>query len=168
MANKANQKLKLLYILEMLRQKTDENHPISTKDIIAELARHDIEAERKSIYRDIEILQEAGVDVIKAERNAGYYMGSREFELPELKLLVDAVLACKFITEKKSKELVNKIETLGSVYQGKELQRQVVVSDRVKAGNEGIYYTIDVIYNCINNNHRLNFKYVHWNTVKKL
>ena len=168
MANKANQKLKLLYILEMLRQKTDENHPISTKDVIAELARYDIEAERKSIYRDIEILQEAGVDVIKAERNAGYYMGSREFELPELKLLVDAVLACKFITEKKSKELVNKIETLGSVYQGKELQRQVVVSDRVKAGNEGIYYTIDVIYNCINNNHRLNFKYVNWNTEKKL
>lgn len=168
MANQSNSKMKLLYIYDMLQKYSDEQHPISRQEIEERLSNLGISCERKSIYRDIAILQDFGVDILQAPDHKGYYIGGREFELPELKLLVDAVLASKFITEKKSKELVEKIETLGSVHQGKHLHRQVVVSDRVKAENEGIYYTIDEIYNCIDNNHRLNFKYVNWNAKKEL
>lgn len=162
----ANQKLKLLYIMEVLQKKSDESHPMTAAELIEELSRYGIEAERKSIYRDIQVLQEYGMDIEKTAENNGFYMASRDFELPELKLLVDAVAASKFITEKKSQELVTKIEGLGSQYQAKDLQRQVVVSDRVKNANESIYYAIDEIYNCIDNQHKMTFQYAEW-TAKK-
>lgn len=162
----ANQKLKILYVMELLKRKTDEQHPMTATDLIEELDKWGIEAERKSIYRDIQVLQEYGMDIEKSVDNNGFYLASRDFELPELKLLVDAVAASKFITEKKSRELVRKIEGLGSRYQAKDLQRQVVVSDRVKNANESIYYAIDEIYNCIENQHKMMFQYAEWNVKK--
>lgn len=167
MANSGNQKLKLLMIMEMFIKKSDEQHPLNATTIVEELEKEGIAAERKSIYRDIGVLQEYGMDIEKAEDQAGFYLASRDFELPELKLLVDAVVASKFITEKKSRELVQKIEQLGSVYQGKHLQRQVVVSDRVKTSNESIYYAIDEIYQCIDNNHKMSFMYMEWSATKE-
>ena len=167
MANQANQKLKMLYIMEFFLRQSDEEHPLTAAWIIEQLEARGIPAERKSVYRDIQILQDYGMEIEKAPGQNGFYLASRSFELPELKLLVDAVAASKFITEKKSRELVKKIEQLGSVYQGKHLHRQVVVSDRVKMANERIYYTIDEIYNCIDNNHQMTFCYLEWNEKKE-
>ena len=168
MANSASQKIKLLYVMEMLQQHSDEEHPLTAAAIIKRLEEEGIVAERKSIYRDIQTLQEFGMDIEKSEEQAGFYLASGNFELPELKLLVDAVVASKFITEKKSKELVTKIENLGNAYQKKHLHRQVVVSDRAKTANERIYYAIDEIYNCIDNNHMMSFQYAEWNEKKEM
>ena len=168
MANVGNQKQKLLYIMEIFLRETDEEHPITAAQIIEKLEAREIVAERKSIYRDIRALQDYGMDIEKAPEQNGFYLAERTFELAELKLLVDAVAASKFITEKKSRELVQKIEHLGSAYQGRHLHRQVVVSDRVKMANERIYYTIDEIYQCIDNNHKMTFQYLEWNDKKEM
>ena len=167
MANMGNQKQKLLYIMEIFLRETDEEHPITAGQIIERLEAKEIPAERKSIYRDIRALQDYGMEIEKAPEQNGFYLAERTFELAELKLLVDAVAASKFITEKKSRELVHKIEQLGSTYQGKHLHRQVVVSDRVKMANERIYYTIDEIYNCIDDNQQMAFQYLEWNEKKE-
>ena len=102
MPKSANQKLKLLYLMQYLLQKSDEKHPISIQQMIDELARHDIKAERKTLYDDMEALRLFGLDIIQARgKTTGYYVGSRDFEVPELKLLVDSVQSSKFITEKR-------------------------------------------------------------------
>lgn len=164
MANQQNQKLKLLKIMECLQRDSDEEHPISVPEIIRRLEAEGIPAERKSIYTDISILEDFGLDIIssRSRKAGGYYLGSRDFELPEVKLLVDAVSASKFITERKSTELVKKLESLVSREQAKQLHRQVVVMDRLKMENEEIYYAIDVIYNCIDNDCRMQFQYAEW------
>lgn len=170
MAKSANQKLKLLYLLKILTEKTDENHCLSAQELIAELAVYDISAERKSIYDDIECLNFYGYDIVnvKARVGGGYYMASREFELPELKLLVDAVQASRFITQKKSRELIAKIEKLAGPYEGKQLQRQVFVAGRVKTENESIYYNVDRIHKAIQENSPITFTYLEWNVKKEL
>lgn len=168
MAKSDNQKLKLLYIKKMLEEKTDENHVISTSQIIEGLAANGIKAERKSIYSDIEALNSYGMDIVlRKERPTGYYLASREFELPELKLLVDAVQTSKFITEKKSRELIKKLEAMASKYDGNLLQRQVIVTDRIKSMNESIYYNVDVIHQAISANVKIKFKYVEWTVAKQ-
>ncbi len=170
MAKTYNQKMKLLHILRVLNEKTDENHYLTAAQLIEELDKEGIRAERKSIYSDIEELVEYGYDIIhvKSRVNGGYYMGSREFELAELKLLVDAVQASKFITKKKSEELIKKIEKLTSVYEAKSLQRQVYVTNRIKTDNEGIYYNVDDIHNAILNNKKIKFQYMDWAITKEL
>ena len=170
MPKAANQKLKLLYLLKILNEKTDENHCLSTQELIEELALYDIKAERKSIYDDIECLNVFGYDVeyIKAQKGGGYYLAERDFELPELKLLVDAVQSSRFITQKKSWELISKIEKLAGPYEGKRLQRQVYVVGRVKAENESIYYNIDQIHKAIQDNAPITFTYLKWNSKKEL
>lgn len=170
MAKSANQKLKLLYLLKILSEKTDENHCMSAQDLITELSAYDIKAERKSIYDDIECLNFFGYDIVnvKARINGGYYMTSREFELPELKLLVDAVQASRFITQKKSRELISKIEKLAGPYEGRQLQRQVFVAGRVKTENESIYYNVDRIHKAIQDNSPIIFTYLEWNVKKEL
>lgn len=163
-----NQKLKIMYIARMLLEESDEEHPISTQEIIARLGQYGISAERKSIYSDIEALSNFGMDVIKAEgRYGGYYLGSRQFELAELKLLVDAVQASKFITDKKSRELIEKLETLTSKTNAGKLQRQVVVANRNKTSNESIYYSIDEIYTAMNMDRKISFQYFAWTADKK-
>ena len=158
----ANSKLKfkLLYIMKILMDKTDENHAMTVNEIIAELEKYDIKAERKSIYSDIDLLSDFGLDVICEKGRANkYFIGSRDFELPELKLLVDAVQSSKFITHKKSDELIKKIEKLTSIHEAKELHRYVVVVDRVKTMNESIYYNVDEIHKAIQQNKQIRFKY---------
>lgn len=168
MAKSDNQKLKLLYVKKMLEEKTDENHVITTQQIIEGLSAYGIKAERKSIYSDIEALTNYGMDIIlRKERPAGYYLASRDFELPELKLLVDAVQTSKFITEKKSRELIKKLEAMASKYDGNLLQRQVIVTDRIKSMNESIYYNVDIIHQAISSNVKIKFKYAEWTVAKK-
>lgn len=169
MGKSSNQKLKILYIMQMLIEKTDENHSLSANVIIESLNSQGISAERKSIYDDIEMLKLFGLDIL-SRRSApkGYYLASRDFELPELKLLVDVVQSSKFITEKKSRELIKKIEGLASKYEASELQRQVVVSNRIKTMNESIYYNIDKIHVGILSNLKICFQYCEWTLDKKL
>lgn len=167
MAKSSNQKLKLLYLLRFLMQYSDEEHPLSTAQLIAELAENGISAERKSIYADIEALQMFGIDIIQSKgRNGGYYIGERDFELPELKLLVDSVQSSKFITQEKTYKLIKKIENLAGVYDGQLLQRQVYVTNRVKSMNESIYYAVDVVSDAINQNQKIRYRYFEY-TVEK-
>lgn len=169
MAKSNNQKLKLLYIIEFLRRQSDENHSVTTKEIISYLEERNVRAERKSIYDDIAVLQDFGLDILKVEEyGGGYYLASREFELPELKLLVDAVQSSRFITHKKSRELIGKLEQLLSVYEAKSLNRQVVVTNRNKTINENIYYNVDMIYNGIAENVKIRFQYFEWTIDKEM
>lgn len=163
------QKLKILYIMQMLMENTDEEHAMSTADIIAGLKAQGISAERKSVYDDIEMLRVFGLDILsRRSEPKGYYMASRDFELPELKLLVDAVQSSKFITEKKSRELIKKIEGLAGRFEAKELQSQVVVSNRIKTMNESIYYNVDKIHSAISSDSKIRCKYCEWTINKRL
>lgn len=169
MAKSADQKLKLVYLIDFFNTNTDENHPASMKDITTFLENNGIHAERKSIYSDVEALNRLGYNIEhRKERPAGYYMAERPFELAELKLLVDAVQSSKFITEKKSGTLINKIEKLTSKHEGIKLQRQVYVANRVKTANENILYNIDPIHEAIATNKKVKFQYTEWNLKKEL
>ncbi len=166
MPKSSNQKLKLWYLYRILFENTDENNPITMPQIIAALERYGITAERKSVYSDIELLVNAGVDIVSEKRDKYvYYMASRDFQVAELKLLVDCVQASKFVTAKKSAELIGKIEGLASKAQATQLQRQVYITDRVKTYNEKIYYNVDFLYDAINSNKKISFKYYRYNTV---
>ena len=163
MAKSEGQKLKLLYLKELLEEQSDENHLITTQQMIDYLAAHNITAERKAIYHDIACLQEFGMDILqKPGRNGGYYLASREFELPELKLLVDAVQSSRFLTSKKSMQLIEKLSHMVSVHEAGSLKRQVVVSGRVKTMNESIYYNVDQIHDAIAQNSQIAFHYTEW------
>lgn len=167
MAKSGNQKAKIMYLMRLFLEETDAEHPLSRKQLEEKLADLGIHAERKSLYHDIDTLKLFGLDIAyRKERPEGYYLASREFELPELKLLVDAVQSSRFITEKKSAELIRKIEGLASRYEAKQLQRQVVVVDRIKAMNESIYYNIDKLHTAIGRNRQILFQYFEW-TVRK-
>lgn len=168
MAKSSNQKLKLLYLLKMLNEKTDEENTMTINDMIAELERYGITAERKSIYDDLEALRHYGLDIAtRKTKTTDYFVASRLFELPELKLLVDAVQCSKFVTHKKSNELIKKIESLASYRQAQSLQRQVYVSNRVKTINESIYYNVDRLHAAIAENKKVSFKYFDYNIKKE-
>ena len=170
MAKSAGQKLKLLYIIKLLSESTDENHPASTADIIAYLESNGIHSERKSIYDDIARLIDFGYDIIQVHSRlgGGYYMAGRDFELPELKLLVDAVQSSRFITTRKSRSLIKKLEQLAGKHDAGKLQRQVYVAGRIKTENESIYYSIDHIHSAIQENKKISFQYLDWNLKKQL
>ncbi len=164
-----NQKLKILYIMAELMEKTDKKHSLTTKELIEALEKQGITAERKSIYDDIECLNLFGMDVkLRKEAPKGYYLDSREFELAELKLLVDSVQSSKFLTEKKSRELIKKLESLTSTYEATYLQRQVIVSNRIKTMNESIYHNVDKIHEAISADKAINFQYAEWSVGKEL
>ncbi len=143
MAKSANQKLKLLILKDYLLRNSDEKHPVTIPQIIEELGRYDIKAERKSLYDDLEALRVYGLDIVQSRGN--YYVGQRNFETPELKLLVDSIQSSKFITEKKTMSLIKKLEELASMYDAQLLERQVYVRNRVKSMNESVYYNADSI-----------------------
>ncbi len=170
MPKSANQKLKLLYLLKILTEQSDENHCMSAQMLIDALDKYDIKAERKSIYDDIAQLTEFGYDIIlvKAKSGGGYYLAGREFELAELKLLVETVQASRFLTLKKSRELISKLERLASKAEAGQLQRQVYVANRIKTANESIYYIVDDIHRAIQNNEQISFQYLEWNLDKEL
>ena len=158
MPKSPNQKLKLLYLLKILQERTDDEHAITLAQILQELQAYGITAERKSIYDDLEALRVYGIDVeMRKGKGYAYYIANRTFELPELKLLVDAVQASKFITHKKSNELIKKVEGLASTYQAGQLQRQVVVANRVKTMNESIYYNVDKRHAAISQGKQVTF-----------
>lgn len=163
------QKLKLLYLLKILLERTDEQHALTTKQIVKALKEYGINEERKTVYTDIEALQVFGVDIIKnlIGNTCYYYIGNREFELAELKLLVDLIQSSKFITDAKSYALIKKLELLTSQYEAKQLQRQVYITGRVKSNNESIYYNVDKIHNAINKNVKIRYFYYQWNVEKR-
>ena len=163
MPKSSNQKQKLLYLQKILLEKTDEEHALSMTELIRELEHYDIQASRKSVYDDMEILQHFGLDICRIRsRTTRYYIGNRDFQIPELKLLVDAIQSSKFITPKKSMELIAKLEHLVSEHEGRQLQRQVTITNRVKTVNERIYYNVDRIHNAISANRRISFTYFRW------
>lgn len=163
MPKNPNQKLKLLYLYQILLQKTDEEHKLGMEELLQALSRYGIEAERKSVYSDIAALQDFGLDVtLQRGPGGGYYVASRDFELPELKLLVDAIQCSRFITEKKSGELISKIESLASEPQARALQRQVYIADRSKTVNESIYYNIDTLHAAVSAGVQITFQYFEW------
>ncbi|MCR4907744.1 MAG: WYL domain-containing protein [Lachnospiraceae bacterium] len=166
----ANQKLKLYYLSRIMTEKTDDEHTLTMPEIQRYLAEYGVTADRKSLYDDLEALRVLGIDVIgeKQGRNFGYHVGKKQFDLAELKLLVDAVQSSKFITEKKSNELIKKITGLASEYEAMQLKRQVVVHGRIKTMNESIFYSVDAIHNAITHNKRIRFEYLKWNLQKKM
>lgn len=168
MPSSPNQKMKLIYLAQILLERTDENHVLSIQEILDALAEYDIKAERKSIYSDMELLRGYGLDIeVRQNKTFGYYIASRHFELPELKLLVDAVQSSRFITHKKSEGLIKKLSLLTSNYQASQLKRQVFIADRPKAINEGVYYNIDAIHTAINDGFKISFKYFDYDLDKK-
>lgn len=170
MPKSPNQKLKLLYLVKILTEQSDENHCMSSQALIDALLDYGIKAERKSIYDDIAQLIDFGYDIVlvKSKNGGGYYLAGREFELAELKLLVETVQASRFLTVKKSRELIAKIERLASRAEAGQLQRQVYVANRVKTANESIYYIVDDIHRAIQNNEQISFQYLEWNLDKEL
>ncbi len=168
MAKSSNQKLKVLYLAKILLERTDEENALSLAEITEALSEYGVSAERKSLYDDFEALRVFGIDVEKKHsKTVGYYVANREFELPELKLLVDAVQASKFITHKKSTELIKKIEGFASVHDARKLHRQVFVANRIKTMNESIYYIVDFIHDAIIRNSQISFEYFDWNEKKE-
>lgn len=166
----ANQKLKLYYLAKIMIAKTDDDHYLTMPQIKDMLDEYGITADRKSLYDDMEALRTLGIDVLLEHegRNYYYHVGSKHFELAELKLLVDAIQASKFITEKKSNALIKKLTALVSEYEASQLKRQVEVQGRIKTMNESIYYTVDDIHNAIINNKAITFEYLKWNLQKEL
>lgn len=163
MSKNFNQKLKALYLMKIMMNRTDESHTITMPEIIRELEKYGIAAERKSIYDDIISLKEYGFTINSVKKKTyNYYVTNRTFELPELKLLVDAVQSSKFITHKKSIELIEKIESFASVYEAKQLHRQVHVAKRIKTMNESIYFNVDKIHCAIAQNKQICFNYIEW------
>ena len=165
-----NQKLKMLYLVQLFSRETDDTHTLTMPEIIAKLAAEGVNADRKTLYQDFEELRRFGFDIIseKDGRNFYYYLGSRDFELPELKLLVDSVQSAKYITDKKSAQLIKKLESLVSKYEGSQLHRQVIISGRVKTMNESIYYNVDKIHAAIGEDRQIRFKYFDWNLKKEM
>ena len=170
MAKGPNQKLKLLYLMKIFMEETDEQHPLTMPEIISKLNACGINADRKTLYMDFEELRTFGLDIIseKQGRKWNYYIGARDFELPELKLLVDSVQSAKFMTDRKSNELIRKIESLASRHDAKKLQRQVFITGRVKTMNESIYYNVDRLHDAIATDSQIRFKYFQWNTKKEM
>ena len=160
MARHANQKQKLLVLLRVLWEQADDEHPMTVGELLAALERQGLKGERKSIYTDMEALRAFGIDVVNRRgKGGGWYLGERTFQLAELKLLVDAVQSSRFLTQRKSGELIRKLERLASTHQAQELQRQVYVSGRVKTMNESIYYHVDQLHTAIHSRQSITFRY---------
>ena len=163
MAKTDNQKLKILYILDYLQKNSHQDKPVKANELISMLDRLGISCDRKTIYSDIAALQEFGVDIVHLPgRNGGYYVASRNFQLPELKLLIDAVQSSRFLTEKKSRELIEKLCSQCNEQDARLMRRDVYVSGRVKSMNETIYYSVDAIQDAIAQNKQITFRYFDW------
>ena len=165
----ANQKFKLYRLAQIMCEKTDETHYLTMPEIQKELEKYDIIAERRSLYESLKDLEEFGIEVEgeRSGRGYRYHVIGRQFELAELKLLVDAIQSSKFITEKMTNRLIGKLETLVSQHDAADLRRQVFVSGRIKTMNETVYYSVDTIYNAISQNKKIKFQYYQWNVKKE-
>lgn len=168
--SRLNQKLKIMYLMKILLEETDEDHDLTLNEIVEKLKAYNVTAERKSLYSDIENLRTFGLDIIGMQYGKTYHykVASRQFQLVELKLLVDAVQSSRFITEKKSDEMIAKLESYASKYEAKKLARQVNVNGRVKTMNERIYYSVDKIHEALNEESQIKFQYFTWTADKKM
>ena len=166
----AKQKLKLYYLSQIMIQETDDDHGLTMPQIKSFLEERGVTADRKSLYDDLEALRELGVDIIgeKVGKSFLYHVGSKQFEIAELKLLVDAIQSSKFITEKQSNTLIKKLTELVSRYEATQLRRQVFVQGRIKTMNDSTFYNVDYIYNAISDNRQIEFEYMKWNVKKEL
>lgn len=164
-----DQKLRTLYLMEILLERTNDEHMLNATELCTILDQeYGISTDRKTIYTEMEILEKFGLDIQqKKGKNSGYYIGARDFELPELKLLVDAVQSSKFITEKKSKELIQKLEKLCCKTDAAILSKYVFIVNRPKTENETVYYNVDYIHNAIYENKEISFQYAEWTTKKE-
>lgn len=154
--------------MDIFRTMTDEHHPLTIAQIIVELARNGIAAERKSLYEDIALLNDYGFEIMTDKhKTTGYYLSAREFDIAELKLLIDSVQSSKFITLEKTRELIKKLENLCSMHQGGQLQRQVVILNRVKTMNKSVYYNVDAIHQAITANRQITFQYFKYDFQKQ-
>ena len=168
MPNSPNQKMKLLYLMKILLEQTDDDHTLTTSDLIRMLSERGVTAERKSIYSDLELLRAYGLNIeTQKSKSVGYYIGARHFELPELKLLVDAVQSSRFITGKKSSALIKRLSALASTHQATALNRQVVMAEQAKSMNEGVYYNVDAIHEAIGSKRKITFQYFDYDTNKR-
>lgn len=168
MAKRANRKYKALVLKKILEEATDEKHPLTISQLIACLDHQGISAERKSIYDDVEVLRQAGYDVqFRSGAGGGWYLGQRTFQLAELKMLVDAVQAAHFLTRRKSQDLIKKLESLTSVYEARQLQRQVYTEGRIKNRNESIYHNVDKLHSAQQQNCAVRFYYFAYNQNKQ-
>lgn len=165
-----NQKFKLYRLAQIMLNDTDEEHFITMPEILSALGEYGITADRKSIYADLRDLEMLGIEVEgePVGNRYHYHVINRPFELPELKLLVDAIQSSKFITEKKTNALIRKLERLVSKFDAQKLQRQVYVSGRIKTMNESIYYTVDAVHHAISENKKIKFQYYQWNAKKEM
>lgn len=165
-----NQKLKMLYLVKIFSEESDDNHYLTMPEILKKLAAYGVNADRKTIYQDIAELKRFGLDILTSQdgRNYYYYLGGRDFELAELKLLVDSVQSSKFISENKSRELIKKLESLASNHEASQLHRQVLIAGRVKSMNESIYYNVDKLHKAINSDRQIRFRYYDWDLDKQL
>ena len=171
MSKGSNQKLKLSILCKIMQEETDDEHWLTLQQIINKLRNYDITAERKSLYDDFFCMNEyLGIEVIKEQvgRETYYHVGSRQFELAEVKLLIDSIQSSKFISKNKSSELIRKMKGFVSKYEADKLMRQVYVNDRVKTMNESTYYAVDAIHTAIAENKQITFKYCSWNIDKEL
>ena len=166
----SNQKLKLYYLAKIMVNRTDDEHRLTMSQIRALLEEYGVSADRKSLYDDMEALRVLGIDVIgeKEGRDFFYHVGQKHFEIAELKLLVDAIQSSKFITERKSNELIGKLTGLASDFEASQLAREVVVRGRIKTMNESIYYIVDDIHNALKDNKKIRFEYLKWNLDKEM
>lgn len=162
---KQNDKLRMLYVRRILLEQSDEYHALTAEEIAEQLTKYGLNAKEKDIREDIDVLREFGMEIVQKE---GYYLASRQFEVAELKLLVDAVQASKFITSKKSDELIKKLEHLASRTDAAQLQQQVFIHSRPKAANETIYYNIDYLHTAISTDRKIAFQYAEWTMEKTL
>ena len=161
-------KLKTLYVMKILLELSDEEHYMTAADIGRELEAYGLSADRRSIYNDLEVLERFGLDIIKVSGNRGWYVASREFELPELKILIDAVQVAKFIPPKKTDELIKKLQQFTSKHSAKELKRQIFLSNPSKSEFNAIYYTVDSLHEAMNMNCRICFQYMEWTEKKQV
>ena len=167
MPRSSNQKLKTLYLARILLEQTDDDHVLTAQELVDALAEYGIPVMRKTIYDDIEALRQYGLDIeLRHGRDGGYFVATRDFELPELKLLVDAVQSSRLIIGRKSNELIQKLSKLTSAAQAKQLNRHIYISGRAQALNETVYYSIDAIHGAINDGKKISFKYFDYDTKK--
>lgn len=160
MAARSGQKIKLFYIVDILKSDSDENHPLTATEICDKLAKVGVSAERKAIYDDIECLINYGFDIIKTRTpKNGFFLGEREFEIPEIYLLADAVKTAKFISAKKTRELISKLNKMQSRYESGGTEHGIYFDTVGKTKNEEIFYSIDAINSAIKNGHKIKFKY---------
>ena len=170
MAAGVNQKLKMLYLQQILSEETDTEHGLSAQEIISRLENCGVNVDRRTLYKDLDELDRFGLEILSEQvgHSVLYHLNTRPFELPELKLLVDSVQSARFITEKKSRQLIRKLESLASVHEAQYLHRQVLISGRIKTMNESIYYNVDILHDAINRGRQIRFHYYRWNVRKRM